>query len=500
MSGRAGGGATLEVADLVKAYGPAEILHGISLRFDAGTITGIAGPNGAGKSTLVKILCGETPATAGTVSVDGIERNQDELASLSAIVHQEPQLYPTLSVAENVVIGHARSRFARPSPGAADLELLRSLDLLAFKDAPVRSVPIAVQQRTEIARALARDARIVLFDEPNSALTEQESEELFDQMRVLADHGRVVLLVSHRLHELVRASDRIVTIKDGAVGSILAGDEITERRVARELADASRQVDRQSTREHVAEVASTALSLRSWRHPTGAFSVDDLTIGDGEIVAFVGVEGSGARELTRSVAGFEHTVASARLSWQGDTIDPTRATSFVPASRQESVFGTLSVSDCLVARMPPGRITSRTGRVRSGNTSTLARKLIAEYGIRCSGPRQPVAELSGGNQQKVILASAVAADPRILVVEEPTRGVDIGSRAEIYGFLRRFAASGHGVILFCTELTEVLEAADRAVVLSRGRIVGEVRVTPELSLGELAETVAELESRRPSAA
>lgn len=490
----------LEVAGVVKVYGSTEILHGLSLQFAAGSITGIAGPNGAGKSTLVKILCGETPATAGTVSVDGVERTQDELASLSAVVHQEPQLYPTLSVAENVVIGHSRARFTRPSPGATDLELLDSLGLLAFADSPVRSVPIAVQQRTEIARALARDARVVLFDEPNSALTEQESEELFEQMRALADHGRVVLFVSHRLHELVRASDQIVTIKDGAVGSILVGDEVTERRVARELADASRQVDRESGREHVAGDSATALALHAWRHPTGAFSVDDLTIGDGEIVAFVGVEGSGARELTRSVAGFEHTVAASRLSWHGETVDPARATSFVPASRQDSVFATLSVGDCLVARMPTGRIASPTGLVRSGRASTIARELIAEYGIRCSGPRQPVSELSGGNQQKVILASAVGADPHILVVEEPTRGVDVGSRTEIYGFLRRFAASGHGVVLFCTELTEVLEAADRAVVLSRGRIVGEVRITPELSLGELAETVAVLESRQPNAA
>lgn len=490
----------LEVAGLVKAYGSTEVLHGLSLQFAAGSITGIAGPNGAGKSTLVKILCGETPATAGKVSVDGVERTQDELASLSAIVHQEPQLYPTLSVAENVVIGHSRARFTRPSAGATDLELLDSLGLRAFADSPVRSVPIAVQQRTEIARALARDARVVLFDEPNSALTEQESEELFEQMRTLADHGRVVLFVSHRLHELVRASDQIVTIKDGAVGSILTGDEVTERRVARELADASRQVDREAERQHVGEGATAALSLRAWRHPAGTFSVDDLTIGDGEIVAFVGVEGSGARELTRSVAGFEHTVAAARLSWHGETVDPARATSFVPASRQDSVFATLSVGDCLVARMPTSRIASPTGLVRSGRASTIARELIAGYGIRCSGPRQPVSELSGGNQQKVILASAVGADPHILVVEEPTRGVDVGSRVEIYGFLRRFASSGHGVILFCTELTEVLEAADRAVVLSRGRIVGEVRVTPELSLGELAETVAVLESRQPHAA
>ena len=355
-------------------------------------------------------------------------------------------------------------------------------------------VPIAVQQRTEIARALARDARIVLFDEPNSALTEQESEELFQQMRALADQGRIVLLVSHRLQELVRAADRIITIKDGMVGAILAGNDITERNVARKLADASRPAEREPSRRHAHEDAAVALSLHDWRHPAGAFSVDELTMGAGEIVAFVGVEGSGARELTRSVAGFEPTVGQARLTWQSEVIDPSRSCGFVPASRQDSVFSTLTVGDCLVARMPSSRIAVGPGLIRSARASAIARELITEYGIRCSGPRQPVAELSGGNQQKVILASAVGADPRILAVEEPTRGVDVGSRAEIYGFLRRFAASGHGVVMFCTELTEVLEAADRAVVMSRGRVMGEVRITPELTLGELAETVAVLES------
>jgi ABC-type sugar transport system ATPase subunit len=319
-------------------------------------------------------------------------------------------------------------------------------------------------------------------------------------MRALAEQGRVVLLVSHRLQELVRAADQIVTIKDGMVGAILAGDEVTERNVARKLADASRPTEREPDRRHAAEGAAAALSLEDWHHPAGAFSVPALTIGAGEIVAFVGVEGSGARELTRSVAGFEPTVAAARLAWQGEPLDPSRSCGFVPASRQESVFSTLSVGDCLVARMPAGRVATPAGLVRSGRAAAIARELIAEYGIRCSGPRQPVAELSGGNQQKVILASAVAADPRVLAVEEPTRGVDVGSRTEIYGFLRRFASSGHGVVLFCTELTEVLEAADRAVVMSRGRVVGEVRITPELTLGELAETVAVLESAQPGAA
>ena len=484
----------LQVTDLVKAYGDAEILHGITLEFEDGTVTGVAGPNGAGKSTLVKVLCGETPATSGSVRVDGVERARDELAALAAIVHQEPQLYPTLSVAENIVIGHARSRVGRPVPQHSDLELLDSLDILHYRDRLIRDVPIAVQQRTEIARALARNARIVLFDEPNSALTEEESDELFQQMRALADQGRVVLLVSHRLQELVRASDRIITIKDGMVGAILSGPDVTERNVARKLADASRPTDREPDRRHAAEEADEGLSLHDWRHPAGAFAVDGLTIGAGEIVAFVGVEGSGARELTRSVAGFGATVGNARLTWHGETIDPSRSTGFVPSSRQESVFATMSVGDCLVARMPGSRIATRAGLIRSLHASAIARGLIAEYGIRCSGPRQPVAELSGGNQQKVVLASAVAADPRILAVEEPTRGVDVGSRTEIYGFLRRFASSGHGVVLFCTELTEVLEAADRAVVLSRGRVVGEVRITPELTLGELAETVAVLES------
>jgi ABC-type sugar transport system ATPase subunit len=495
----------LEIDDISKHYGHTIALSGLTLRAAPGEVTGIAGPNGAGKSTLVKVLAGETRASGGSLVLDGIERSSSDMARLTAVVHQEPQLFPTLTVAENLRVGRESSGIRRPGLDADDESLLRDLEIIEHANLLVGTLPIAAQQRTEIARALALDARIFLFDEPNSALTEKESHELFEQVRALARHGRIVLFVSHRLQELAAISDVVAVVKDGRVTGLISGDRLTENSLARELAVGPASATPglgaalpASRRERSAGPLE-GLTVGSWRDQTGRFTVDEeIRVKPGEIVAALGVEGSGAREFTSAVGGFTPTAPGGVMTWNGRPTRPDRSCGFVPASRQDSVFSNLEVADCLVTRLPPRRIARRSGLLTRGRAQSLASELISEFAIRCSGPDQLVSQLSGGNQQKVVIASAIACQPDVLVIEEPTRGVDLGSRADIYQLLRGFAAGGRSVLLYCTEVTEAFEAADVCVVFSRGRVVGRVEVADVAGITGLVDAVAEMESGVPS--
>ncbi|MEO6207813.1 MAG: ATP-binding cassette domain-containing protein, partial [Candidatus Limnocylindrales bacterium] len=227
------GGVTIR--ELQKRYGDTIALAGLDLDARPGEILGVAGPNGAGKSTMVKILAGEVAADAGEIVVDGEPWSPILGWQRVAVVHQEPQLFPNLTVAQNIVVGRERSRWLRHGVNAGERKLLADLAIDGFADQPLGSVTLAVQQRTEIARALAQDARVFLFDEPNSALTEEESDDLFRRMHALADAGRVVILVSHRLAELVAHCNRVAIILDGRSARVLEGSALTHEAIAREL-------------------------------------------------------------------------------------------------------------------------------------------------------------------------------------------------------------------------------------------------------------------------
>ena len=235
MTGPAAAPAGIEISGLVKRYGDTWALAGLDLAARPGEILGVAGPNGAGKSTLVKVLASEIVPDGGVITLDGAEWRPTSDADRVAVVHQEPQLFPNLTVAENLLVGQEPRRLVRPRGRDADLEVLAEVGLLPYADVPVGSLPLALQQRTEIARALAKRADVFLFDEPNSALTEGESAELFERMHALAAQGKVILLVSHRLAELAAHCDRVVVVVDGTVRTELVRPHIDEERIAREL-------------------------------------------------------------------------------------------------------------------------------------------------------------------------------------------------------------------------------------------------------------------------
>jgi ABC-type sugar transport system ATPase subunit len=486
--------AGLELRGIRKHFGATRALDGIDLSAAPGEVLGIAGPNGAGKSTLVRVICGEEIADAGSGRFDGAEFDP---AATVATVHQEAQLFPNLTVAQNLLVGAEKSHVMRPRVGGWERQLLDHLDLTPFADEPVEYCSLAVQQRVEIARALSREARIFLFDEPNSALTEGESAELFAEVRRLAASDCVVLLVSHRLPDLVEHCDRVAIIRGGKVHEILSGEGLSEDAIARALVVGA-ETTADAERATGADDDKVVLEVRSWESPTGAFEDVDLDLYSESVTALTGVEGSGARELLRSLAGLEPGRGRFRLD--GVEGAPGPGIAYVPASRRDSLFDNFDVGQNLVVRQSD-EITAGAVVLRKRRIRTLAEEEVKRFGVKTRSSFAAIRSLSGGNQQKVAIAAALAARPRVLLLEEPTRGVDLGSRNEIYRLLWGMAKTGCAVLIFCTETTEVFEAAARVHVVSRGRLLPQIDVTHK-HVEELAAelTSLELADNRPAPA
>jgi ABC-type sugar transport system ATPase subunit len=493
--------AGVRIRGLRKHYGDTVALDGLDIDARPGEILGVAGPNGAGKSTMVKILAAETPQTAGDILVDGEPWSVDIGVHRVAVVHQEPQLFPNLTVGDNVIVGREGVSWLRRSLDERELAVMRDLGIDGLKDRLLENVPLAIQQRTEIARALVQDARVFLFDEPNSALTEEESNDLFRRMHALADAGRVVILVSHRLAELVQHTDRVVVILDGKAARSLQGEELTQEAIARELVVGT-AAQKESEDERLARMGqgdTPTLELRGWSHVGDEFRDVHLHVRTGEVLAIVGVEGSGARELVRSIAGFEE--GKGHIIIDGEVGDEAvrSHTSFVSADRAASLFSNYTVGDNIVSRLSK-EISGGVGALRRGRMTRIATDIRESFRVKSSSINVPIRSLSGGNQQKVAIAAAILKRPKALVLEEPTRGVDIGSKEEIYRLLRHFTSEGHAVILYCTEVPEIFDVADRVHVVSDGRLSDPLLVFEYPDVKALAAAITRLERHGASPA
>jgi ABC-type sugar transport system ATPase subunit len=435
-------------------------------------------------------LEGQARADTGQIELDGKQWSPMH-EKWTAVVHQEAQLFPNLTVAQNLLVGRERTRFRRPRLSKQDRALLDDLGLGSYRHVLLVDCPLAIRQRVEIARALAADARIFLFDEPNSALTAAESTQLFRAIRELADAGHVVGLVSHRLPELAQVCDRVAVLLDGEVSTILEGDRLTEVQIARELV-ASEEALLKVQRVHRSPESErkTLLSLRKWCSRRGRFSDIDLEVSAGSVIAVFGVEGSGGRDLLRSLAGVEPARGFFGLQVDGLVSDSRSIVEYVPADRSLSLFPHLTVAQNIVSRLGRPVIAGRVGRIRRREIERVAKQFIARMTIRCRSPWQPITDLSGGNQQKVAIAAALARNPVLLVLEEPTRGVDIQSKAEIHALLRDFAAAGRAAVLFCTEIPEVYEVATQVCVIHDGQLSQVLAVSDFPDVASLASAVA----------
>ena len=491
--------ALLALRGLRKSYGSTVALAGLDIDLVPGEILGIAGPNGAGKSTLVRVLAGEERADAGSFSIAGAPWSPLASWSSVAVVHQEPQLFPNLTVGENMLVGREGTAAARPRLGATDRALMDALAIGHFAGIPLEDCTLAVQQRTEIARALARDARIFLFDEPNSALTDDESNELFREMRKIAAAGRTVILVTHRLADLVHHCARVAVIRDGRVRSILEGAALTEDGVAQQLVLGAGRDGEALDGRHLTQAGAEIFHVAGWSHGS-AFATLDFAVARGEIVALMGVEGSGARELLRSFAGVERCSGEVAIDGLAGDAAVRRRTAYVPATRQFSLYANFSVGENLVARLGTPEIAGPMLVLKKRRMREIAKTAADRFLVKARTLGQGIRSLSGGNQQKVAIAQALVCGPRLVLLEEPTRGVDVQSKREIYRLLRGFARQGNGVVMFCTEVLEVFEAADRALVVSDGLLSPALRIRDYADVEALATDVSKLERHAHAAA
>ncbi len=457
----------------------------VDVQFDVrpGEVHALLGENGAGKSTLIKIISGVYKAEAGSLQVDGQELEFDNPREAQAhgiaTIYQELLLYPELSVAENIFMGHApRKRFGMidwPKMRQQAAEILSSLDIHDIDvTRNVGTLTVGNRQRVEIAKALSQNARLLIMDEPTAALTEADVQRLFALVRLLRERGVAIIYISHRLDEVFMLADRVTVLRDGQyVGTRLiedtSEDDLISMMVGRTIDDLFPKLDTQT--------GAVVLELRNLtRRPlTNEIS---LQLRAGEIVGLAGLVGSGRSELAQAVFGFTPAESGeilldgvpVRIRHPGHAMELGIA--YVPEDRgtqglvrQMTVRENVSLA--VLKTLANGSIVNRSAE------RDLARRSIRQFNIRAYSPEQVVNKLSGGNQQKVVVSKWLASNPRVLIMDEPTRGIDVGAKAEIHRLMSELAQQGMAILMISSELPEVLGMSDRILVMRQGRLVAE---------------------------
>jgi ribose transport system ATP-binding protein len=471
----------VQIRGLSKSFGPVRVLEDVNLSLAGGEIHALMGENGAGKSTLLKILSGSYRADQGEIRMDDHVIHIDSPRAASslgiAIIHQELNLIPQLSVMDNLFLGRERSRF-----GVLERERMRTetSDLLAGVGAAridpaevAGTLSIGRQQLVEIAAALSRDAKVLIMDEPTASLTDHEIEALFAIMKRLKAQGVAIVYVSHRLEEIFRICDRISVLRDGhLVGERAIADtnfdEIVKLMVGRELHERFPQRE--------ASIGSARLKVEDLADE-GRIGGLSFEVHAGEVLGIAGLVGAGRTRLLKTLFGVNRRTAG-RVSLDGVPINVTRARDaialgigFVTEDRkQQGLIQGLSVREN--ASLVHLKQYSRFGVMRPRIERAAVRELIEELHIRTRDSELPVKALSGGNQQKVVFAKWLARAPRVLLLDEPTRGVDVGGKAEIYHIINRLAAGGTAIVMVSSELPEVLAMSDRILVMREGHPAG----------------------------
>src|SRR3954451_7156845 len=473
----------MELRDVSKSYGAVRALRDGNISLRAGEVRAVMGENGAGKSTLVKVLGGVVRRDIGEMLVDGepvdFHSPHDARDAGIAVIYQEPTLFPDLSVAENVVMGyHPLGAFKRIDRGAMHREVRELLDRLGVHldpERPVRGLSIADQQIVEIAKALSFDARVLIMDEPTAALSGPEVERLFGVVRTLREHGAAVLFISHRLDEVFAICDTVTVMRDGAVVHDaripdMTPDEMVRRMVGRELSTLFPKQD--------AQIGAPVLSVQRLTRE-GVFFDVSFEVRAGEIVALAGLVGAGRSEVARAIFGIDradagHVEMEGRRLPNGRPLAAMRAgIGFVPEDRRmQGLVMDLSVArNATLTRL---RALARLGLIRAGAENRLAREWAERLQLRFHRLEDPVGFLSGGNQQKVVLAKWLATEPRLLILDEPTRGIDVGTKADVHRLMSELAGRGLAVLMISSELPEVLGMADRVLVMHEGRLSREL--------------------------
>ncbi|MGX6446569.1 sugar ABC transporter ATP-binding protein [Patulibacter sp. S7RM1-6] len=466
-----------------RSYGAVHALRDATIELRSGEVRALMGENGAGKSTLVKMLTGVERPNSGRVLVDGepvsLTSTADARDAGVAVILQEPTLFPDLSVAENVVMGrHPKAAFGRIDRAAMRKTVRDALDRLGVEldpDRPVEGLSIADQQIVEIAKAMSFDARVLIMDEPTAALSGREVDRLFRVVRALQERGAAILFISHRLDEVYEISDVVTIMRDGEVVhdgplSEMPEDELVRRMVGRDVSELFPKTE--------AQVGDTLLEVDGLSRE-GVFYDVSFEVKAGEIVALAGLVGAGRSEVVQAIFGVDQATEG-RVRMNGQELPLGKPTASVAAGmalvpedrRQQGLVMEMSIGDnATLARLNEmrknGLLSPKKEREEAGN---WAKRLQLKYG-RMS---DPVSTLSGGNQQKVVLAKWLGTQPRLLIIDEPTRGIDVGTKSEVHRLIDELASEGLGVLMVSSELPEVLGMADRVLVMYEGQITAEL--------------------------
>lgn len=471
----------VRMRSIVKNFGPVEVLKSVDMDIFAGEVHALAGENGAGKSTLMKVLQGVYPITSGTIEVSGkavqIKDTADAEAAGIAMVFQEFSLVPSMTVAQNIFL----NREIRDSVGLVDdraaereaRQLFEDLGVDIDPKARVETLGTAYWQLIEIAKALAKNARVLVMDEPTASLAKHEVENLFELIETLTSKGIGIVYISHRMDEIRRVAHRITVLRDGNVvlNDLVAEVSVAEiieavigRRLANDLVYRERQRDLAAPQLLVAEGLGSDSVLESV----------DLSIQAGEIVGLAGLMGSGRTEFAKVVAGIDHATSGhlaingAKVAFSTPLAAQQAGIALIPEDRREQgLVLEHSVSENLL--LPVMQQVQQGPLLSPSKIRALTDRLISRFDVKVSDPYAPVNLLSGGNQQKVVVAKWINTDPTVLVMDEPTAGVDIGTKTEILDTVRDFASDGNGVLFISSELPELLAVADKVVVLREGR-------------------------------
>jgi rhamnose transport system ATP-binding protein len=468
-----------------RSFGAVAALRGVSLDLYPGEAHALVGENGAGKSTLVKLLAGVYPPDVGTVAVDGVPVRfsgpADARAAGVAVIYQEPTLFPDLSVAENIYVGR--------QPLRRDGRLDRRIDTSAMRrnaeelfgrlgvhldpDRPARGLSIADQQLVEIAKALSFQARVLVMDEPTAALSGVEVERLFAVVRSLRDRGAAVLFISHRFNEVFSLCERITVMRDGEWVSTDPVADVTIDQTVRRMV--GRDVSSLFPKQEDTDAGAVMLDVRGLTS-RGVFGDVSFQVRAGEIVALAGLVGAGRSEVVRAVFGIDSydsgsvRVATKALPKHNPAASIAAGVGLVPEDRrQQGLVMELSVQrNVTLARR---WALSRFGLLRDGAERRDAQAWTRRLYVKANSLADPVWSLSGGNQQKVVLAKWLSTGPRVLLVDEPTRGIDVATKAEVHHLLSELAGEGVAILMVSSELPEVLGMADRILVMHEGRLV-----------------------------
>lgn len=482
-----------------KRFGSVHANRGVTLEVAPGSIHGLIGENGAGKSTLMGILYGLHPPDAGTIEVDGralkLGSARDAIAAGIGMVHQHFMLVDRFTVLENIVLGAEQGFVLAPGLAAARREVLRlaaAFGLEVDPDAVAGELPVGVLQRVEILKALYRGARVLILDEPTGVLTPQEADQLMRILRQLKSRGTTVLLITHKLREVLAVTDRVTVMRAGEVVATRETAATTEAELAELMVGRKVALGREGPAAVAGEVVLSARGV-GWRDAQGVARLSDigLDLRRGEIVGVAGVSGNGQSELLELLAGMRPLQAgeirlAAGGAGQPEALWPQGphrlrqlGVAHVPEDRhrlglvrdfeawESAALG--YTDDAAIARGP-----AALGLLDHGAMRAQCAEMMAAFDVRPPDPAWRSAKFSGGNQQKLVIARELRRAPRVLLIGQPTRGVDIGAIETIHRALRRLRDAGCAVLLVSTELDEILALADRIVVMSQGRITGEM--------------------------